>query len=169
MRIRKHGGLVDVDQNGAVVITPFAGQSISLTGPVSQNGAGSSRNTVSVSLTAAQIIAMGTTPVQLIAAPASGKCIIVDNISFKMTTTATAFTGGGAVEFRYTNASGTKVTADIASTVITAAAGVSFTNVRGIEASLTGTVDAAIVIRNATAAFAAGTGSAVVTIDYHIV
>lgn len=169
MRIRKHGGLVDVDQNGAVVITPFAGQSIALNGPVSQNGAGSSRNTVSVSLTAAQIIAMGTTPVTLIAAPASGKCIIVDNISFKMTTTATAFTGGGAVEFRYTNASGTKVTADIAAAVITAAAGVSFTNVRGIEASLTGVVDAPIVIRNATAVFAAGTGSAVITIDYHIV
>lgn len=167
MRIRKHGGLVDVDSSGGVVITPFAGQGIALNGPVSQNGA--EKQTAVVALTAAQIIAMGTTPVTLIAAPASGKCIIVDNISFKMTTTATAFTGGGAVEFRYTNASGTKVTADIAAAVITAAAGVSFTNVRGIEASLTGTVDAAIVIRNATAVFASGTGSAVLTIDYHVV
>lgn len=167
MRIRKHGGLVDVDSAGAVHITPFAGQGVNITGSLTQNGA--AKGTAVVSLTAAQIIAMGTTPVTLIAAPASGKCIIVDNISFKMTTTATAFTGGGAVEFRYTNASGTKVSADIAAAVVTAAAGVSFTNVRGIEASLTGTVDAAIVIRNPTAAFAAGTGSAVVTIDYHVV
>jgi hypothetical protein len=167
MRIRKHGGLVDVDQNGAVVITPFAGQSIAINGPISQNG--NTKQTVTVALTAAQIIAMGTTPESLIAAPGAGKCIIVDNISFKMVTTATAFTGGGAVEFRYTDASGTKVTADVAAAVITAGAGTSFTNVRGIEASLTGVVNAAIVVRNGTAAFAAGTGTATVTIDYHVV
>ena len=166
-RIRKHGGLVDVDSAGAVNITPFAGQPVNITGSISQNGA--AKQTAVIALTAAQIIAMGTTPVTVIAAPATGKCIIVDNVSFKMTTTATAFTGGGAVEFRYTNASGTKVTADIAAAVITAGAGVSFTNVRGIEASLTGTINAAIVIRNATAAFAAGTGSAVVIIDYHVI
>lgn len=173
MRIRKHGALVDVDQNGAVIITPFAGQSIALNGPVTQTGTvtenGVVRQTVVVTLTAAQIIAMGTTPVSLIAAPGASKCIIVDNISFKMVTTATAFTGGGAVEFRYTDASGTKVTADVAAAVITAAAGTSFTNVRGIEASLTGIVNAAIVVRNGTAAFAAGTGTATLTIDYHIV
>lgn len=167
MRIRKHGGLVDVDASGGVAITPFSGQSTSITGSVTQNGA--VRNSVSVSLTAAQIIAMGTTPVSLIAAPGSGKCIIVDNITVKMVTTATAFTGGGAVEFRYTDASGTKVTADLAAAVITAGAGTSFTNLRGIEASLTGTANAAIVVRNGTAVFAAGTGNATLTIDYHIV
>lgn len=167
MRIRKHGGLVDVDSLGGVVITPFAGQGIALNGPVSQNG--NVKQTVTVTLTAAQLIAMGTTPVSLIAAPGAGKCIIVDNITFKMVTTATAFTGGGAVEFRYTDASGTKVSADIAAAVITAGAGTSFTNVRGIEASLTGTANAAVVIRNATAAFAAGTGTATLTIDYHVV
>ena len=122
-----------------------------------------------VNLTAAQIIAMNATPVALIAAPGSGAAIIVDNITFKMVTTATAFTGGGAVEFRYTNGSGTKVTADVAAAVVTAGAGTSFTNVRGIEASLTATANAAIVVTNATAAFAAGTGTAVVTIDYHVV
>lgn len=167
MRIRKHGASVDVDSAGAVNITPFAGQNINLAGPVSQNG--NLKQTVTVSLTAAQIIAMGTTPVQLIAAPGAGKCIIIDNISFKMVTTATAFTGGGAVEFRYTDASGTKVTADVAAAVITGAAGTSFTNVRGIEASLTGTANAAIVIRNATAAFASGTGTATLVIEYHVV
>jgi len=168
MRIRKHGGLVDVNSLGGVEITPFAGQSIAINGPITQNGAGA-KQTVTISLTAAQIIAMGTTPVSLIAAPGAGKCTIVDNITFKMVTTATAFTGGGAVEFRYTDASGTKVTADVAAAIVTAGAGTSFTNVRGIEASLTGTANAAIVIRNATAAFAAGTGTATITIEYHVV
>jgi hypothetical protein len=125
--------------------------------------------TVHVGLTAAQIIAMNATPVSLIAAPGAGMAIIVDNITVKMVTTATAFTGGGAVEFRYTNGSGAKVTADVAAAVVTAGAGTSFTNVRGIEASLTAVANAAIVITNATAAFATGTGTAVVSIDYHVV
>jgi hypothetical protein len=173
MRIRKHGGLVDVTKTGAVEITPFAGQSIAINGPLNVTGAftqnGNLKQTVAVALTAAQIIAMGTTPVALISAPGAGKCIIVDNITLKMVTTATAFTGGGAVEFRYTNASGTKVTADVAAAVITASAGTSFTNVRGIEASLTGVANAAIVIRSADAAFAAGTGTATAVIEYHVV
>lgn len=179
MRIRKHGGLVDVNSLGGVEITPFAGQSLAVAGPLNVTGAlavtgavtqnGTIKQTVTVALTAAQLIAMGTTPVSLIATPGTGKCIIVDNISFKMVTTATAFTGGGAVEFRYTDASGTKVTADVAAAVITAAVGTSFTNVRGIEASLTGVANAAIVITNATAAFAAGTGTTTLVIEYHVV
>ena len=173
MRIRKYGGLVDVNKLGGVSITPRSGQSVVLTGDfeivgnVIQNGVG--KRSVQVALTAAQIIAMGTTPVSLIAAPGAGLCIIVDNITFKMTTTATAFTGGGAVEFRYTNAAGAKVTADVAAAVITAGAGTSFTNVRGIEASLTGVANAPITISNPTAPFAAGTGTAVVSIEYHVV
>jgi hypothetical protein len=126
--------------------------------------------TAHVNLTAAQIIAMGTTPVSLIAAPGTGKAIIVDNITVKMTRTATAFTGGGAVEFRYTDASGAKVTDDVAAALVTTGgAGTAFANVRGIEASVTPVANAAIVITNATAAFAAGTGTAVVSIAYHVV
>jgi hypothetical protein len=52
---------------------------------------------------------------------------------------------------------------------VTAGAGTSFTNVRGVVTSLTAVANAAIVITNATAAFAAGTGTAVVSIDYHVV
>lgn len=125
--------------------------------------------TVTKNLAAADIIAMRTTPIELVPAPGSGLTNIVDNITVKMTTTATAFTGGGAVEFRYTDGSGTKVTADVAAAVVTAGAGTSYTNVRGIEASLTAVTNAKIVITNATAAFAAGTGTAVVTVNYHIV
>lgn len=188
--MKRGGGEVSINQNGSLTIRSRPDQSIALTGPttivgtttitgattltgnsaltgtLTQNGV--VKNSTTVSLTAAQIIAMGTTPVELIAAPGAGKCTIVDNITVKMVTTATAFTGGGAVEFRYTDASGTKVTADVAAAVVTAVAGTSFTNVRGIEASLTCTANAAIVVRNPTAAFAAGTGTAVLTIQYHV-
>lgn len=167
MRIRKHGASVDANKSGGIEIAPFSGQSTSITGPITQNGV--KRETLVVSLSAAQIIAMRATPIALIPAPGAGKCVVVNNISVKMETTATQFTGGGAVEFRYTDGSGTKVTADVAAAVVTAGAGTSFTNVRGIEASLTGVVNAAIVVTNATAAFAAGTGTATITIEYHVV
>lgn len=126
--------------------------------------------TVQVPLTAANIIAMGTTPVSLIAAPGSGKITIIESIVFKMVRTATAFTGGGALEFRYTDASGAKVSADIAAAVVTTGgAGTEYNSVAGVTTSLTPVVNAAIVIRNPTAAFAAGTGTATVTIKYRIV
>lgn len=189
--MRLGGGLISISRLGAVVIqarsdktialnsptnitgatsvtgaTSFIGNS-ALTGTLTQNGI--VKQSTTVSLTAAQIIAMGTTPIELIAAPGAGKAIIVDNITFKMVRTATAFTGGGAVEFRYTDASGAKVTADVAEALIdTAGAATAFANVRGIEASITPVANAAIVITNATAAFAAGTGTAVLTIEYHV-
>lgn len=122
-----------------------------------------------IPVTSANLLAIRSTPLTIVAAPASGKCNIVDNISFKMTTTATQYTSGGAVEFRYTGTSGTKVTADIAAAVVTTTAGVSFTNVRGIEASLTGTVDALVCMTAASADFATGTGVGILTVQYHVI
>jgi hypothetical protein len=178
------GGEISISRVGALVLRARSDKSIALQSPTSITGAttfignsaltgtltqnGVLKNSTTVTLTAANIIAMGTTPVTIVAAPGVGKCTIVDNITFKMVTTATAFTGGGAVEFRYTDASGAKVTADVAAAVVTAGAGTSFTNARGIEASLTCVANAPIVVRNPTAAFAAGTGTAVITIDYHV-
>ncbi len=125
--------------------------------------------TAIVPLTSANILAMNGTPVSLIAAPGSGKATRVLDISLKMTTTSTQYANGGAVEFRYTDGSGTKVTADIASGVITAGAGTSYTSVGGIEASLTMVTNAAIVVTNATAAFITGTGSGLLSISYKTV
>ena len=121
-----------------------------------------------IPITAAQIIAMYTTPIELIAGE-TGKLIVVDDIVLKMTRTSTAFTGGGAVEFRYTNGSGAKVTADIAATVITGSAGTDYTINKSIVTSLTGVVSAPIVMTNATQVFAAGTGTGVITIKYHLI
>lgn len=151
------GGIVnaDVSSSAAIAASKLAEDAV---------------RTVSVNLSAANIIAMGTTPVSLIAAPASGKIILVESITLKMVRTGTAFTGGGAVEFRYTNASGAKVSADIAASVVTTGgAGTEYNHVAGVTTSLTPVAAAAIVITNATAAFADGTGTAVVTLKYRVV
>lgn len=132
-------------------------------------GGGASISTNVIPITSANFLALRSSPVTIVATPASGKCNIVDNISFKMTATSTTYANGGAVEFRYTGTAGTKVTADVAAAVVTGVAGVSFTNVRGIEASLTGTVDAPIVVTCASADFITGTGTAVITVQYHVI
>lgn len=124
--------------------------------------------TTQVSLSSAQILALNATPVTLVAAPGAGKVIAVDRITLKMVTTATAYANGGALEFRYTDGSGAKVTADIAVGVVTAGAGTSYTSVAGVTTSLTNVSNAAIVIDNATAPFITGTGTAVITIQYQI-
>lgn len=123
-----------------------------------------------VSLSSAQILALNATPVELVAAPGAGLLISVEEIIFKMVRTGTAYANGGALEFRYTNASGAKVTADIAASVVTTGgAGTEYNIVRGVVTSLTPVANAAIVVDNATAAFITGTGTATVTIKYRVV
>jgi len=127
-----------------------------------------------VSLTAAQVIAMYTTPVAIVDA-VPGKAIIVDSMDMVVTRTSTAFTGGGVVAVQYANTAnggGTATTATIATSVITGTVGVSYTaRIPVVQsdiatASITGI---GLFISNATAAFAAGTGTAVVNVTYHLV
>jgi hypothetical protein len=127
-------------------------------------------HTVQVSLSSSDILGLNATPKTLIAAPGSGKVIVVESILLKMVRTSTAYVNGGALEFRYTNASGAKVSADIAATVVTTGgAGTEYNSVAGVTASLTPVANAAVVMDNATAAFITGTGTAVVSIKYRIV
>lgn len=126
--------------------------------------------TVQVPLTSANILALSATPISLIVAPGAGKIIIVESILMKMVRTGTAYANGGALEFRYTDASGAKVTADIAAALVTTGgAGTAYAHVSGIEASITPVPNAAIIVVNATAPFISGTGTAVLTIKYRIV
>lgn len=128
----------------------------------------------SVNLAAADIIAMYATPVLVVPALA-GKAIVVDSVDFKMTRTSTAFTGGGVVNVQYAataNGAGTKSHADIAASVVTGAAGTTTTARIPLVLSdiATASIDGiGLYISNQTAAFAAGTGTAVVTIKYHLV
>ena len=130
--------------------------------------AGSVQKSV-VTLSSAQILALNATPVALVAAPGSGLTTVVERIVVSFTV-GTQYANGGVLEFRYTNASGAKVTgADLAAAVITGASS-SVTILGGnSSANVTAVSNAAIVVDNATAPFITGTGTAVVTVFYSIV
>jgi hypothetical protein len=122
-----------------------------------------------IALSAADILGMNATPVTLIPAPGAGKIIIVDRILLKMVRTSTQFASGGAVEYRYTNGSGAKVTADMSATLVTGAAGTAYASCAGVVTELTPVANAAVVITNASAAFTTGTGTGVVTINFRVI
>jgi hypothetical protein len=124
-----------------------------------------------IQLTAAQLIAMKAAPVAILPAPGVGKAIIVEQILFEMTTTATAFTGGGAISFNYHGGATAVHSGTIPATVVTAAPGSSNTML-GQATGANGTTvpeNTGVDITNATAAFAAGTGTAKVKVWYQIV
>lgn len=73
-------------------------------------------------LTTAQVLALHTTPVSLIPAPGAGKYIEVISVVAKTTFNTIAYTGSNALELRYTDGSGVKVTGDIAAALVNAAA-----------------------------------------------
>jgi hypothetical protein len=154
---------------GTTVQCVSSGQGLWYITPFGTQSGSSGRQVAVVPITSANFLALHTTPLSLVATPGSGKCTIVEKIALKMVTTATAYASGGALEFRYTDGSGTKVSADIAAAVVTAGAGTSFTTVSGIEASLTGTANAAIVVTAASADFTTGTGTAICTVEYFVV
>lgn len=128
----------------------------------------------SVSLTAAQIIALYTTSVEVIPAVA-GKAIILDSFVFDLTGTATQFTGGGVVNLQYkntANGAGTTLHADIAATVVTGATGRVVTQRIPKDISATAAADivgVGVFIGAKTAVFAAGTGTAVCRVKYHLI
>lgn len=69
-------------------------------------------------LTPAQILLLHTTPIQLVPQPGVRSVVIVDGITARIVYSGHAYSGANNLEFRYTNGSGTKVTADIPSTFI---------------------------------------------------
>lgn len=127
-----------------------------------------------VSLSAANLIAMYAAPVEVVPA-VTGKAIVVDSVDFVMTRTATAFTDGGVVAVQYkntANGAGTAVHATIAATVLTGAAGTTYTTRIPVNQSDVATADIngiGLYISNQTAAFATGTGTASLKIRYHLV
>lgn len=130
--------------------------------------------TVQVSLTAAQINEMAAAPVEIIPAVA-GKAIILDDFVFDLTGTATQFENGGVVNLQYKNTAtgaGTTLHADIAAAVVTGATGRVLTKRIAKDQSAIATADITgigVYLSNKTAAFDTGTGTAVVTVRYHLV
>ena len=122
-----------------------------------------------VNVSSANILAMYGAPVVLIAAPTSGKNLIIHRIMFTMVTTSTQYANGGAVYFQLGNTvhgGGTATTGTIAAGVVTAGAGTSYTI--PVPVAYTGSAATGLYISNDTAAFITGTGTAIVDIWYSI-
>jgi hypothetical protein len=123
---------------------------------------------IQINMTAANIIGMEATPFVLIPAPGAGLSIVVTRVLFRMTATSTAFTGGGTVTIGY--ASGNAVVNTFAASLITTGtAGTVDTLLVTGASNITLSENAALQITNASAPFAAGTGTAAVIIWYSIV
>lgn len=124
---------------------------------------------VKVTLTAAQVKALFTTPITLITAPGAGIAIVVNRITFTSTYVSATYTGANALEFRYTDASGAKVTADIPAATLNFSSGTKFSTVAGVTTELIPVANAALVVRVPTANPAAGDSPVSLTIDYSLV
>jgi hypothetical protein len=122
----------------------------------------------SVTLTATQVKALFTTPQTLVAAPGVGKIILVDRITFASTFVSAAYTGANALEFRYTDASGAKVTDDIAATTLNFASGTRYATVAGVAAELQAVANAPIVVCVPTANPGAGDSVVKFNVQYRV-
>lgn len=129
---------------------------------------------VSMALTSANLLAMFATPVLVVPA-VTGKAIVVDAVELIMTRTGTAYAGGGVVAVQYdstANGAGTATHATVAATVLTGAAGTTYTARIPVVLSDIATASIsgiALYISNATAAFTTGTGTAVLNVRYHLI
>ena len=132
--------------------------------------------TAIVTFTAAQINAMYTTPLQIVAAPGASQAIMVLNAQV-ITEVSTAFTSGGVAQIQYGNsnhAGGTIATsATIAAAEITAATSQIFTCAPIAAATVMATASfkgLGLFFTNATQVFATGTSSTVtVAVTYMVI
>jgi len=124
---------------------------------------------VKVTLTAAQVKALFTTPITLIAAPGAGIAILVDRITFVSTYGTATYAGSNALEFRYTDASGSKVTADIPSATLNFSSGTKFSTVAGVVTELIPIANSPIVVAIPTANPTVGDSIVYLTVDYSLI
>jgi hypothetical protein len=137
------------------------------------NRTGGEQDSVTVTLSAAQVNTMFTTPVELLPAPAAGSFYVVNQAILVNENGGTAWTGGGAIEIGYGNANPPAVdalTGTIAATFLTSPTVKQVITLAGSQLASeaeVSTVDAlGIFISNATAVFATGTGTLKVRLLY---
>jgi hypothetical protein len=122
-----------------------------------------------VALTAAQIITGNSVPVPLVAAPGAGLVLVAKACyyQFKYGTTQMT-TSTGVTSPVYHGATTNLLSGSVAATTIKAAAS-SFTSMGGPAASLACSVNTGIDLLTASADFAAGDSTAIVTLFYDVV
>lgn len=131
--------------------------------------------TATVTLSAAQIAAMYTTPVQIVAAPGSGKLILIDSILWDIAFVSAQYTAGGAIQAQYgntTHGAGPAASASIAAATLNGVAASGFIANGSGAATLNApaTVEnTAVYMSNATQAFATGDSTVNLYIRYRIV
>jgi hypothetical protein len=125
--------------------------------------------TVQVNVPTASVLTLKDTPVVLVAAPGTGQLLVIEEIIAKLVFNSVAYTGANALEFRYTNGAGAKVSADIAAAFINTASGTGLAMVGGIDSSLAFVLNAAVVVAVPVANPAAGDSDILFTVTYHVV
>jgi hypothetical protein len=125
----------------------------------------------SVTLTNAQILAMYTTPVTIIAAQGAGSFIKVVDMTLENVDGGTAYTSGGAIQLSYGTALTYPATATVAATFLTSPTVSQMITAAGALATTpsSNVLNTAVDISNATGVFATGTGTLVVRVSYRVI
>ncbi len=160
-------GFIQVISGGTLRMAPAVGKHIqvgSIDGLSYQGG----QEYAQVTIATGAVLTLNTTPVQLVAAPGTGSVVIVDDIAAKLVRNSITYTTQGVLEFRYTDGSGAKVSADIANTLLFTSSGTGYQTVKGVATALIPVANAAIVVDVPTGNPAAGNSPLVITVRYHI-
>lgn len=130
-----------------------------------------SEKTATITMSAADIIAMYVTPKELVAAPGSGLMLLLDEVAFAFTYNSVQFTGGGAVRIQYGgDTTNIMPTMNLDSPINAAATFYRQFNTKASAAS--GAIpipNASLQLTNASAAFATGNSTMKIFIKYRIV
>lgn len=131
---------------------------------------GNSLRATKVGLTAAEVKALNTTPQTLVTAPGAAKFIQIVKIVAYLEYSTAAFTGSNNLEFRETNGSGTKISADLTYAFLNGSAS-AIVEISGIEAQTTRILNAPIVVAVPTAdpGGASALSSLTFTIIYRVI
>jgi hypothetical protein len=132
--------------------------------------------TATVALTAAQVNGMYATPVQLLAAPGSGKLILIDSILWDIAYGTTQYAAGGAIAAQYGNSvhgAGPAASGTLAAATLNAVAASSFLSNAGsaglLDVASSAALNTAVYLSNASAAFTTGDSTVNLYIKYRVV
>lgn len=125
---------------------------------------------VTVQVTSAQLKALHSTAVTLIAAPGAGKAILVNSMFANFVFGTVQYTGGGAIQLQYHGQATNLLISTIAAATIQAAANASlFFGPASTASGIVVQTNTGIDIQAGTADFAAGDGVLNVTLEYKVV